>query len=272
LILSSNIHGFKEFLDILYDKYNVTEYIETDPIFYPHTLKGNREFIAITASCFAYGNVKAIKKFLLSFFETCGTDPENLKNNPENLYYRFQNKDDVLSFINIMKELYNKYGSIENVFKNISDDLDEAVIGFHKLVMELADKHGAGKGFRFLFPNPVTSGAKRLRMFLRWMIREDDIDFGIWKGYSPSVLDMPIDTHILRFSKNAGIVSTESATRKNMETVTSMFKELNPDDPAKYDFALTRLGIVEKCIYIENNICETCILRDKCPFLVYSNF
>jgi uncharacterized protein (TIGR02757 family) len=254
----------KEFFESIYILYNKKEFIHTDPIWYPHNIVGNAEFAAVTAACFAYGNVKAIKSFLTSFFEFYGSDPHKLTLKEGGLYYRFQNKADVCQYADFMKRLYEKYGSIENIFRE-RDTLEEGVDHFCLTVREMTPARG--QGFDFLFPNPKTSGAKRLRMFLRWMIRRDDVDFGLWKSFSPAELKMPIDTHILRFAKNNGIISNDSATRKNLEQVSDFFKKLNPDDPAKYDFSLTRLGIVNDCKYQPCAVCEGCLHKTSCIFV-----
>lgn len=253
----------RSFFEEIYSLYNRSDYVHTDPIFYPHTLEGNREFIAMTAACFAYGNVKAIKSFLTAFFEYYGTDPHRLSKEQGGLYYRFQSKLDVHFYSELMKRLYGEYGSLENIFSE-RDSLEDAIVHFQETV--LRESSGADKGFFFLFPNPRTSGAKRLRMFLRWMIRDDEVDFGMWKGFSPAELMMPIDTHILRFAKNNNIITNESAGRKNLESVSGFFRELNPQDPAKYDFALTRLGIVNECKYRECEHCKGCLHRKTCFF------
>jgi uncharacterized protein (TIGR02757 family) len=253
---------FKPFFEEIYDRYNRKEFIHTDPIDFPHTYEGNKEFIALVASCFAYGNVKAIKSFIKSFLDYYGTDPMNLTEKSGGLYYRFQKKNDVEYFARFMKRIYSEYGSVENIFTK-RETLEEGIVHFYELVK----KESADNGFFFLFPNPSTSGAKRLRMFLRWMIRDDEIDFGLWKNFSPESLKMPIDTHILRFSNNNGIIDNVSATKKNLEKVTDFFIEMNKEDPAKYDFALTRLGIAGGCKYQKTDVCHKCAHNGNCIFV-----
>jgi len=258
------MNDIKDFFEEIYSIYNIKEYIDTDPIHYPHTIEGHKEFVAFTASCFAYGNVKAIKSFLLSFFDYYGTDPEKMITTNGGLYYRFQSTEDVLCYTRFMKRFYEQYGSIENVFRQ-RETLEEGIFHFYETMKKMCSE--ADKGFFFLMPNPKSSGAKRLRMFLRWMVRSDDIDFGLWKSFSPSELMMPIDTHILRFAKNNGVIINDSASRANLERVSAFFKELNSEDPAKYDFALTRLGIVHGCKYGECEKCAECRHKKTCIFV-----
>ncbi|WP_303850385.1 TIGR02757 family protein [Seleniivibrio woodruffii] len=254
---------YKTFLEDIYRKYNSIEYLDTDPVFFPHAYEGNTEYVALTAAVFAYGNVKAIKGFIRSFLDYYGTDPLAAVKPSGGLYYRFQKKHDIEYYSELMRRLYGEYGSIENIFAK-RDTLEEGILLFHDLIKNYAAD--ADTGLHFLFPNPVTSGSKRLRMFLRWMIRKDNVDFGLWTKFSPAELMMIIDTHILRFAKNNGVITNDSATRSNLEKVSSFFRAMNPEDPAKYDFALTRLGIVSGCKYMSCIACSTCGHNDGCIF------
>jgi uncharacterized protein (TIGR02757 family) len=257
---------FRPFFESLYEKYNTPEYVGTDPIVYPYTVKGNTEFVAFCSSCFAYGNVKAIQGFLMSFFSEFGTDPFTLENKETRLYYRFQKPADVRAFVLALKELYTEHGSIENAFSSMGGSLEESLISFVIHMKKRGAAYGGRDGYSFLFADPVKSGAKRLRMFLRWMVRKDQVDFGIWKNYACKDLHFIIDTHILRFAYKNGIIRNDSGTRKNLDTVTDFFREMNPDDPAKYDFAVSRLGIAFGCTYGADERCVSCAERDMCPF------
>lgn len=256
---------FRNFFEEIYSLYNKREFVHTDPIDFPHKIEGNKEFIAFTASCFAYGNVKAIKSFVKKFFDHYGTDPHSLNSENGGLYYRFQSKDDITYYTEFIKRIYGEYGSIEAVF-NQRETLEESIVHFYQTMKQMCSD--ADKGFFFLMPNPpeTSGGAKRLRMFLRWMIRADDVDLGLWDSFSTSELKMPIDTHILRFAKNNGVITNDSASKKNLETVSDFFRSINKSDPAKYDFALTRLGIVNDCKYQECEFCIKCPHKNTCIF------
>lgn len=258
-----------DFLEAIYKKYNRIDFIETDPIFFPHSIEGNKEFIAFTAASFAYGNVKAIKKFLSSFFEAYGSDPFklNLKAIKENIYYRFQTDKDVYAYIELMKKVYEEFGSLENLFikssaSNISN-VDKAII----LLRSHLDM--VTNGLNFLMPIPGKSASKRLHMFIRWVVRSDEVDLGLWHFFDRSSLQAIADTHILRMAKNLKIIEENEKSSKAVEKITAYFKSLNPNDPAKYDFALTRLGIVFGCKYErsnKNSICLSCDNFKICPF------
>lgn len=255
----------KTFFEHLYSLYNHKDYIKTDPIRFPHELDGNKEFIAFTASCFAYGNMKAIQSFLFKYFEYAGCDPLHLNCNiNDKLYYRFQKKEDVSSYSKLMKNIYTKYGSLHNLFEeagaNSIKDISKGIELLRSHMEEITN------GLNFLIPVPGKSASKRLYMFLRWMVRDDDVDFGLWKNFDKTSLYMPVDTHIMRMALNLNIVNENETSKTALEKVTAFFKKLNPNDPAKYDFSITRLGIVSSCKYSNNKICEYCINKNICVF------
>lgn len=259
--------NFRQFFESLYMKYNTQEFVSTDPIYYPSTVEGHREFIAFASSCFAYGNVKAIQGYLNTFFNEFGCEPTLIKDKPTKLYYRFQKPNDVRAYVLTLKEIYDTYGSIERAFLQMGTNLEESLFNFVVHMKKRGAANGGGKGYDFLFADPVKSGAKRLRMFLRWMVRKDEVDFGLWTNYSPRDLHFIIDTHILRFAHKNGIIKNDSGTRKNLDSVTEFFRAMNPDDPAKYDFALSRLGIAFGCSYSASDKCVKCAEIGHCPFL-----
>ena len=254
-----------EFLESIYKTYNCLDYIKTDPIRFPHELEGNKEFIAFTASAFAYGNMKALQKNLFNYFETVGTDPFNLDCQVhDKLYYRFQTKEDVASYSNLMKKIYNEYGSLENLFKAANVYSVSSIDNGMKLLRSHIEN--ITNGLNFLLPVPGNSATKRIYMFLRWMVRKDDVDFGVWEYFDKTTLLMPADTHILRMANKLGIIGENEKGKKAVEKVTDFFRRLNPQDPAKYDFALTRLGIVLGCQYSESDKCLNCNEFSHCIF------
>lgn len=254
-----------KFLEYLYKYYNNKEYIFSDPIRFPHEIAGNVEFIAFTAASFAYGNMKAIQGFLYKYFEYAGSDPFKLNTQPnDKIYYRFQTKEDVAVYSSLMKRVYEEYGSLFNLFEK-ADAL--SVENIHKGIILLRSHiDNITNGLNFLLPVPGKSASKRLYMFLRWMVRHDDVDFGLWDGFNKQSLYMPTDTHIFRMSANLGIIGDNEKGKNAVIKVTDFFKSLNMEDPAKYDFSLTRLGIISDCQYLRNDICEGCVHKKVCIF------
>jgi len=257
-LLKKNKEEISLFLNTIYEKFSVESFLNTDPIYFPKTLSGNTEYIAFVSSLFAYGKVDLIKRFLNTFFQTYGTDPLNFFNNERNIYYRFQNNKDIIILTKMISFIYKNFGSLENMFYQFSDNLEIALKSFLLYAKIFGEENGADKGFYFLFPEYGKSALKRFRMFLRWMVRNKDIDFGLWKKYDKSELFYPMDTHILHFALNNNIIKSSSNTHKNMVTVTDFFKTIDSSDPLKYDFPLTRLGMLYKCKYKYSINCEYC--------------
>ncbi len=202
--------------------------------------KYNDEYIALIAALFAYGNVKAIIKFLNSL------DLENLESNKA--YYRFQSKKDVEEFLKTIKLMKEKY-SLNELFlqgyeknKNVIDGL-RAII---KTIYEINTYNS--RGYEFLIgkiPPNKTKGVspyKRWNMFLRWMVRNKEPDLGLWEGVDKSDLIIPLDTHTHKVSLNLGLLKRKSYDLQSAIELTQKLKEFDPKDPLKYDFALYRIG------------------------------
>ena len=231
--------GIKEKLDSLIKEgiYEISEK-KLDPIIIAK--KYNDEYIALIAALFAYGNVKAILKFLNSL------DLENLNSN--NAYYRFQTKKDVAEFFKTIKLMKEKY-SLNKLFlqgykkeKNVIDGIREII----KTIYEINPY--TSKGYEFLIgkiPPHKTKGVspyKRWNMFLRWMVRNSDIDLGLWEGVEKKDLIIPLDTHTHKVSLNLGLLNRKTYDLQAAIELTEKLKEFDKNDPLKYDFALYRIG------------------------------
>ncbi|TYB95061.1 MAG: TIGR02757 family protein [Kosmotoga sp.] len=254
------------FWERIYSQYTRSEFIGTDPIVFPARTAGNKEYISFVSSLFAYGRVNAIQDFLEKFFLRFGNDPFEIDNSETKLYYRFQTSKDIRLLVLLIKEIYIQYGSIHNFFINLSSNLEKALEGFLDYARRFGAENNAGRGYFFLFPGYGGSGLKRFRMFLRWMVRKDDVDFGLWDTYKASELLYPLDTHILRFAKGFGIISSEANSPRNTRLITDYFKVINEEDPVKYDFAITRLGMLNSCKFKTSVNCEVCGLKNDCLF------
>ena len=202
--------------------------------------KYNNEYIALIAALFAYGNVKAIMKFLNSL------DLENL--NSKESYYRFQTKKDIKEFLNTIKIMQKNY-SLNEIFlkaykkeNNIIDGLKEII----KTIYEINPYKS--KGYEFLIgkiPTNKTKGIspyKRWNMFLRWMIRDSKPDLGLWEGISKKDLIIPLDTHTHKVSLNLGLLKRKTYDLQAAIELTEKLREFDKNDPLKYDFALYRIG------------------------------
>ena len=225
-------------------KNNIYEISEKKPDPILIAKKYNDEYIALIAALFAYGNVKAIMKFLNSL------DLENLNSNES--YYRFQTKEDVKEFLKTIKLMKEKY-SLNELFlkgyeknKNVIDGIREIIKTIYKI------NPYTSKGYEFLIgkiPSSKTKGVspyKRWNMFLRWMIRDKIPDLGMWKGIDKKDLIIPLDTHTHKVSLNLGLLKRKSYDLESAILLTKKLKEFDSEDPLKYDFVLYRIGQFKK--------------------------
>jgi uncharacterized protein (TIGR02757 family) len=231
----------KKFLDsfIKKDIYRVDENIP-DPILIAKKYKD--EYIALIAALFAYGNVKAIMKFLNSIDFSLQKDKIQ-----ENLYYRFQTKKDVKEFLISISRL-KQQESLKEIFLKGYKKEENPIDGIRELIKAIyAINPYRSKGYEFLIgkiPPYKTKGVspyKRWNMFLRWMIRDSNPDLGLWK-IDKSKLIIPLDTHTHKVSLNLGLLKRKTYDLQAAIELTNKLKEFDPNDPLKYDFILYRIG------------------------------
>lgn len=268
----------KQLKDNLFEicsRYNEARYIHTDPILFPYRFSKREdiELVAFISALFSYGNIKQINLFLESLFLILGKSPKaTLINNsfilPQSTYYRFQNYEDIRIFLNILRDIYLQYGSLERIFDTSTEDTQQGIINFQKIASEKVSKYTIkpGRGLIFLIGKGlINSPNKRYHMFLRWMVRKKFPDFGIYESISPKKLLFPLDTHILKISRLIGFYEKSSSSYIVAKKITDEFRNIHPEDPLIFDFPLSRLGILKKCknTYIKN-LCDTCTLRNSC--------
>ena len=225
--------------------YDVNEQ-NLDPILIAQEKKD--EYISLVCALFAYGNVKAIIKFLRSIdFDILDESENEINKYFSNHYYRFQSIEDVKQFFITLKRL--KEYSLEEIFLHgyqkenfVIDGIDEIL----KIINEINSY--TSKGYRFLIGNRYkgkTKGSspyKRWNMYLRWMVRDDSIDFGLWKNVDKKDLIIPLDTHTFNVSHKLGLLSRKTYDLESAILLTNKLKEFDKNDPVKYDFAIYRLG------------------------------
>lgn len=206
------------------------------------------ETIALICALFAYGNAKLIVKFLDSLdFSLLEASDEVIKKSLSKHYYRFQNSDDVVAIFIALKRLKN-VDSIENLFYKgykIENSILEGLWGFIVALKEVYPYES--RGYKFLIgsvPKKVNSAGtyKRYLMYLRWMVRSDELDLGLWSKIDKRDLLMPLDTHTFKVSQKLGLLTRKSYDMKATLELTSKLKNFDKLDPIKYDFALYRLG------------------------------
>ena len=247
----------KIFLDFKYDQYNRPEYISDDPISIPHRFsqKEDIEIAAFLTSVISWGKRKSIINSAHQLMKLMDDSPWQFIKYSSNkeimqcgkFFHRTFNGMDCIYFVESLKNIYKKHGGLENIFTNpISSGktMKESIVDFRRLFLELRHPRHVEKHLS----NPLkNSSAKRLNMFLRWMVRNDKrgIDFGLWQSIPASMLYCPLDVHTGRIGRKLGLLNRNSNDWKSVEELTSKLRTFDPLDPVKYDFALFGLGACE---------------------------
>ncbi len=241
-------------LDKLVQKYETKEFIENDPIQFPHRFEDERdiELAGFISSLFAYGNRKIFIKKLDELFQIMQNEPLNFVQNFDekslkSFSYRFSKDFEIVELFKILKKLY-KTSNLKELFEYGYSKKDIFVM--EQIVVDFFYsnvKNSVGQGFYHLLPSPEKGGAmKRMNMLLRWFVRDGIVDLGIWKFIKKSELLIPLDTHVARLSREMGILKRSSNDKKAVIELSEKLKEFDPQDPIKYDFAIFGLGVDKK--------------------------
>ena len=274
------MRNLKPILERLYKTYDFKGRVEHDPIKFPRLYKDEKDIEAagFIASSLAYGKVELFMPVVEKILRPMGKSPyEFLRGfKPRKhgrlftgIRYRFQKEEDIIGILYVLSKILNKYSMIYYLFKvnyNGNDkDIGHGLTGIINNILstDLSEVYGKDiktKGLMQLFPSPANgSPCKRANLYLRWMVRDRDIDFGIWKDIPKSKLVIPLDTHIKRVSRCLGLTSRKTADWKMAVEITESLKRFDPDDPLKYDFALCHRGIAGIC---KERNCGGCELRE----------
>ncbi|MCE5242398.1 MAG: TIGR02757 family protein [Syntrophobacteraceae bacterium] len=241
-------------LERLYARYNRREFIHPDPLefVYHYRESPDREIAGIVAALLAYGRVRQILKSVSFILERMGPSPrqflmDSSKNSLlkafKDFKHRFTTGEEVSALLVGLKRILKRHGSLEACFLQGMKSEDSSVLA---ALGEFSRELGAGAnpaGSMFL-PTPERGSAcKRWNLFLRWMVRSDEVDPGVWKSIPSSSLIVPLDTHMHRIALGMKLTSRKQADMRTALEITSAFRKIVPDDPVRYDFSLTRLGI-----------------------------
>jgi uncharacterized protein (TIGR02757 family) len=276
---------FRAGLEALRLRYDA-RYLSPDPLEFPRRFKrpDDREVVGLIASSFAYGNVATIRASVGKVLAFLGPEPAAFVRSFEpapgralfrDFRHRFNSGRDLACLLFFTRQMLDGCGSIGDFFRRGYDETEPHLAGSLTRFTERAlglDPGGlygrgglpASAGVRFFFPSPRDGGAcKRLNMYLRWMVRPDDgLDFGLWRFVSPAQLVMPLDTHVARIGRHLGWTRRKTADWKMALEVTRSLARADPRDPTKYDFALSRMGILERCPRHRRRVdCDLCNLR-----------
>lgn len=245
----------KDFLDEKADLYNVPSFIENDPLQIPHRFTklqdieisgfltatiswGNRKAIIANASKMMHWMDGAPHDFILNFIQ------KDLRFLEGKAVHRTFNEEDFRFFLTALQRIYSEHDSLEHLFLLAGEEQNfyHALERFRLVFFEYETGHRSTKHVSSTYKN---SSAKRLMMFLRWMVRRDSrgVDFGLWQRLDPATLSIPLDVHTGNISRKLGLVSRRQNDWRTVEELDAVLRKFNPKDPAKYDFALFGLGV-----------------------------
>jgi len=247
----------KDFLDEKVALYNTRKFIESDPIQIPHqfSLKEDIEISAFLVSTIAWGNRKSIINNGNRLMQIMGNSPFDFVMNYskrdverlEGFVHRTFNEVDLRYFIEALQNIYSRYGGLEQVFAEHAEKatMQPAIHHFKKLFFSLPHSIRTEKHVSDPLKN---SAAKRINMFLRWMVRKDNsgVDFGIWPSISASQLSCPLDTHSGNIARKLNLLNRKQNDGKALAELDIALRKLDPIDPVKYDYALFGLGVFEE--------------------------
>ncbi len=251
-----NKSDLQSFLDEKVELYNNPSFIESDPVQIPHLFsqKEDIEIAGFLTATIAWGNRKMIIQNAHKMMALMGNAPfdfvmshsENDLERLEDFVHRTFNGIDFVTFIKGLKHIYLQHGGLESVFTKYQqkDSLQQSIHEFKKVFFEIQHQIRTQKHISDPLHN---SAAKRLNMYFRWMVRQDNkgVDLGIWKNISPSLLSCPLDVHSGNVARKVGLLTRKQNDAKAVAELDHNLRILDPVDPVKYDFALFGLGVFE---------------------------
>jgi uncharacterized protein (TIGR02757 family) len=257
-------------LDALYAHYD-DRFVDPDPLQWVRMQEGreDREVVGLVASGLAFGNVKQIKRSIGAVLDVLGPrpaeavrglDPGEAARRLRGFKHRWTDGRDVACLLFFLRQMLEAHGSVEGFFASgpkgdaSGTDVGRALASFSARALAL--DHGGlyrgrrlpgDAGVRYFFPSPEKGSAcKRLNLYLRWMVRRDSVDLGLWTAVSPAALVIPLDTHIYNVARRVRLTRYKSAGWRMAADITRRLRVFDPADPVKYDFAFHRMGLFKK--------------------------
>jgi|WetSurMetagenome_2_1015567.scaffolds.fasta_scaffold293611_2 uncharacterized protein (TIGR02757 family) len=237
--------------------------ISPDPLEFLHKYSNasDIEVIGFLASAVAYGNVRQIINTLTEIEKIINKEPYNFiihfnqkkeLKHFKDLKHRFYTPDDFIQLFEILHQCYINYSSLKELFLlyyfDDESDLKNSISCFSKnllnLCLKCSHRNSISPGLKFMFPDPNKGSAcKRMNLFLRWMVRKDALDFGLWNDIPTNKLIIPVDTHVARICRELKLTYRKNVSWKMAEEITKNLKKYDPIDPVKYDFAICHIGM-----------------------------
>ena len=261
------ISDLKPVLDRLYAEFNYPE-SAADPIHIVrrYTASDDREVVGFVAASLAFGRVASVLQSIERVLAIMGRRPAEYVRAFEpkrdaaafaGVVHRWTRGVDLVALVWLMRQMIDRAGSIEGFFLEghdaSSSDVAATLDSFSTRALKLDLKSAYGRvpkrpGVCYFFPRPSAgSGCKRLNLFLRWMVRRDALDLGVWSRVAPSQLIVPLDTHVIRVGRCLRLTRYTSPGWRMAVDITASLRRLDPDDPVKYDFALCHIGMMNAC-------------------------
>jgi uncharacterized protein (TIGR02757 family) len=274
----------KPALDRLYAGFNTPD-SAADPIQivrrYPHD--EDREVVGFCAAGLAFGRVSSVLQSIERLTALMGPRPAAFVRQFDpaagapafaGLGHRWIRAADLVALVWVLRQILDRSGSLEAFFlegdDGVSPDLAPAIERFSSraLALDLREAYGRRPrrpGVASFFPRPSGGSAcKRLNLYLRWMVRRDELDLGVWRGVSPARLVVPLDTHVIRVGRCLGLTRYLSPGWRMAEDITRSLRQLDPTDPVRYDFSLCHLGMMNACGFSREQGDARCPLRGVC--------
>jgi uncharacterized protein (TIGR02757 family) len=244
----------RERLDQIYRTYNSRRWVHPDPLEFLYGYRDplDREIVGLVASSLAYGRVLQILKSVRFVLDKLGTSPRDFlaSQNEDDLIeafrgfkHRFTTDEALVALLLGIRHVVNRFGSLHACFRCGYEDRHDTVLPALSLFVSELSQMCKGGG-NALLPRPEKGSAcKRLHLYLRWMIRRDRVDPGVWKSIPAHKLIVPLDTHMHRMGVHLDLTRRRAADLCTAVEVTKGFQTICPEDPVRYDFALTRIGM-----------------------------
>lgn len=278
--------GWRDAVEAVYRRHRAGS-LGSDPLQFPRRFRrpDDQEIAAFFAASLSYGNARAVCSSLERIFAWTGPRPARFVREFEprressrltGFRHRWSSAEDLVRLAVILRGILEEHGTVEALFargvvrgSGPRVDLAASIGRFRQAALQYDEappnEDASRPGPRYFFPDPRTSAAKRATMFLRWMVRKDDgLDLDLWDCLHPRDLVAPLDTHMFLIARRLRLTRRKTPAWRTALDLTQGLRRLDPEDPVKYDFALSRLGIVEGCPrHPRSEPCELCALLGR---------
>lgn len=252
----------------------------------------DQEIVGFCAAALAFGRVQSVLNSIAGLLQVMGRspvayvrafEPSRDRRSLDHLVHRWTKGVDLAALVWLLRQMIDSHGSIESFFADGADPeaetIEQALDAFSRRACALDRKAVYGRtspkpGVAYFFSRPTSGGAcKRLNLFLRWMVRRDRVDLGVWSRIRPAQLIVPLDTHVIRLGRCLRLTRYASPGWRMAADITASLRALDPIDPVKYDFSLCHIGMMNACGYGRKQGDRQCPLRGCCrPADPFANF